>query len=102
MRIFFLLLCAHALTDFQLQNGAMWQNKQRQGCQLWYYWLTAHALICGGGVYVVTQSLFLGVCETIAHWVIDFWKCESRIGTHSDQLLHFLFRIVYAIYAMGV
>jgi len=67
MRTLFLLLCVHALTDFQLQNGAMWKCKMRSGSRRWYHWLTAHALICGGGVYLVTQSLTVAVCEVVCH-----------------------------------
>ena len=100
MKTFFLLLCVHALTDFQLQNGAMHQHKRRSyGDPHWYYWLTAHALICGGGVYLVTGSLFLAGVETVAHWIIDFAKSDKKIGLHRDQLCHILCRIIYALAA---
>ncbi len=96
MKTFFLLMCAHALCDFQLQNGAMHERKA-SGCGDWYIWMLAHALICGGGVFLVTGSLTLGVIETVAHFVIDTWKTKDSIGLHADQLLHILFRIVYTI-----
>ena len=98
MKTFFLLLCVHALTDFQLQNGAMHSHKSRsQGDPHWYVWLTAHAFICGGGVYVVTQSLGLALAETLIHFVIDYAKSDNRISAGTDQCLHILSRIVYAI-----
>lgn len=97
MKTFFLLMCVHALCDFQLQNGAM-HIRKRPGTEHWYYWMAAHALISGGGVYVVTQSLFLGITETCAHFIIDTWKSGNRIGFHSDQLLHILARICYVIF----
>ncbi len=93
---FFLLMCAHALCDFQLQNGLM-HGAKSTGSGDWYIWMLAHSLICGGAVYVVTGSLFLGITETVAHFIIDTWKANDRIGLHADQLLHVLFRIVYAI-----
>lgn len=97
MKTFFLLLCVHALTDFQLQNGAMHEHKRRSyGDPHWYYWLTAHALICGGGVYAVTGSLFLGILETITHWVIDYAKSDKKIDLHCDQAAHIWCRIIYA------
>ncbi len=105
MKIFFLLLCVHALTDFQLQNGAMWQRKRRsKRCgsgPCWWYWLTAHALICGGGVYVVTQCLPLAICEVFLHWMIDFYRGEEWINSNVDQSFHLACRIGYAIIFMG-
>lgn len=97
MRIFILLLFVHALTDFQLQNGAMWQSKTRKNSSRWWHWLTAHALICGGGVYIVTQCLTLAVVEVVCHWLIDFWKGEKWMNSNTDQTLHLTCRIVYAI-----
>ena len=101
MKIFFLLLCVHALTDFQLQNGAMWHFKKRRVSDRWWHWLTAHALICGGGVYVVTQCLPLAICEVFLHWMIDFCKGEECISFQTDQILHLACRIVYVIILMG-
>ena len=54
----------------------------------WYYWLTAHALVHGGAVYLVTGSLVLGIVETLLHWFIDFSKCEGWLNFHQDQALH--------------
>lgn len=96
MKTFFLLLCVHALTDFQLQNGAMHIRKRRDQADHWYYWQTAHALICAGGVYVVTTSLFLAITEFVAHWIIDFAKSDKKISLHRDQLCHLLCRVIYA------
>lgn len=101
MKTLFLLLCVHALTDFQLQNGVMWQRKKRSSGPRWYYWLTAHALICGGGVYVVTQCLPLAIVEVVCHWLIDFWKGEKWISFQTDQIFHLSCRIIYVIILMG-
>lgn len=101
LRMFFLLICVHALTDFQLQNGAMWLRKRRGEDDHWYYWLTAHALICGGGVYLVTQCLPLAICEVFCHWLIDFWKGEKWINITTDQTFHVACRIIYVIILMG-
>ena len=97
MKTFFLLMCAHALCDFQLQNGAM-HTRKRPGTEHWHYWMAAHALISGAAVYLVTQSLLLGITETVAHAVIDTWKSNDRIGFHTDQFRHIACRIGYAIY----
>lgn len=98
MNELFLLLAGHALADFALQSDSMAKGKNRhrkthpppgakyQPC--WHYWLTAHALIHGGVVYLITQSLILGLAEFVSHWVIDFYKCENKYGIHTDQGLH--------------
>jgi hypothetical protein len=93
--VLFLLLVGHALMDFALQPEAMAVEKCRhstsplQKAVPWYYWLTAHCLCHAGGVYYVTGgSLFLAAAELVAHWFIDFAKCEKWTNIHADQLLH--------------
>ena len=53
----FMLICGHALADFVLQPEAMGYGKNRNDkihdkkhslFPVWYYWLTAHALVHGG------------------------------------------------------
>lgn len=92
----FLLLAGHALADFSLQTEPMAKGKNRHrmtepppGAKYqpsWAYWLTAHALIHGATVYLITQSLTLGICETVCHWLIDFFKCENKYGIHADRM----------------
>jgi len=103
----FLLLVGHAIADFALQSDAMAKGKNRhnksepppgakpQVC--WYYWLTAHALIHGGVVWLVTGLWIFGLMETIAHWLIDFGKCENWYGIHEDQLMHLLCKLFYIL-----
>ena len=66
-----------------------------QAC--WFWVLSAHALIHGGAVYVVTGSAWLGLVETIAHWTIDFLKCENKFGIHADQTLHIATKVILAL-----
>ena len=106
LTILFKLLVAHALADFALQSDAMAKGKNRHnkpdfvpvGQKLvpcWPYWLSAHALISGGLVYIVTNSLTLGLFETVAHWFIDFAKCENWTNPNIDQALHLACRLGY-------
>jgi hypothetical protein len=108
IELFFKLLVAHALADFSLQGDAMAKGKNRNrkpdyipdGQKLipcWPYWLSAHAFIHGGAVYIVTGSLLLGSIETVAHWAIDFAKCENWTNPHQDQILHIVCRIGYVL-----
>jgi hypothetical protein len=100
---FFYLLVGHAMMDFSLQAGPMATEKSRHSTTElqkevpWYYWLTAHALMHGGAVALVTQSLGLGLLETFCHWVIDFAKCEDWTNIHIDQALHIICKVVWVV-----
>lgn len=99
--ILFKLLCGHAVADFMLQHPWVAQNKNRHATPagydpaihgpkqlVWPHVLTAHALTHGGLVMLATGSALLGMAETIAHWLIDFGKCEKWYGIHVDQAAH--------------
>jgi hypothetical protein len=112
MEILFVLVCGHALADFSLQPDAMGYGKNRNDkihdtehslFPHWYFWLTAHAMIHGGMVHLITGSLLLGVLETLIHWFTDFAKCEGWINIHTDQSIHIGCKVFYAfIIAFGV
>ena len=94
LRLFWGMLVGHALADYALQSESMAREKNRhsttplQASVPWFYWLTAHALIHGGAVGLVTGSVWFGLAETIAHWFIDLIKCEGWTNIHQDQALH--------------
>lgn len=103
----FKLICGHALADFVLQPDAMGYGKNRNDkihdkeqslFPHWYYWMTAHALVHGGMVYLITNSLVLGLVETAIHWVTDFAKCEGWIGLHTDQGIHIGCKVAYTFF----
>ena len=91
---FWWLVVGHAVADYPLQGEAKATEKSRhsrsplQTQVPWFYWLSAHSLIHGGFVALVTQSVWLGLAETILHWGIDFIKCEGWTSIHQDQGLH--------------
>lgn len=106
IEVLFRLLIAHALTDFALQSDEMVKGKNRNRkpdyippgqkfVACWPYWLSAHALICGAGVWWATGCIWLGVIEVVLHWLIDFAKCENALSPNHDQLLHLWSRIIY-------
>ena len=87
----FMLIFGHALADFVLQPESMGYGKNRNDkihdkehslFPVWYYWLTAHSLVHGGIVYMITGNIWFGVIETVLHWLTDFAKCEGWIGMH--------------------
>lgn len=102
IEIFFALIIGHALADFVLQSDVMAKGKNRhnpaiEGMPHWAYWLTSHALMHGGVVWIITGIAWLGIYETITHWLIDFMKCEKRINIHQDQTIHFITKILIVI-----
>lgn len=103
----FMLLFGHALADFVLQPEAMGYGKNRNDkihdkknslFPVWWYWLTAHALVHGGVVYLVSNSLILGLVETALHWLTDFSKCENWISVHQDQGIHIGSKVAYCLF----
>ena len=100
IEMLFYLLSGHALADFAFQGDAMAKGKNRhnkttpapgakyQPC--WMYWLSSHALIHGLAVSIATGIWWLGVAEAVAHWCIDFGKCENWYGIHTDQAAHIM------------
>lgn len=104
--IFFQMLIGHAISDFVLQPNSMGYGKNRnndaqenKGTQFphWYYWMTSHALVHGGAIYIITGSAILGLIETFVHWCIDFAKCEGWFNVHLDQALHIACKMVYCL-----
>ncbi len=104
----FWLVSGHALVDFSLQNDTLAREKSRhsdtplQKVVPWGWWLTAHALMHGMPVMFVTHRVDLAVGEVVAHWCIDFAKCEKSISLPVDQGLHILCKVLWlAIWWIG-
>ena|SRR5579864_7852520 len=103
LQLLFIMLAVHALLDFAIQGDAVAKEKSRHSTSElqkhvpWYYWLTAHAMIHGAGVMLVTGSFTLGILETLAHWAIDFGKCEKWYSIHVDQALHFVCKVAWIL-----
>ena len=105
--LLFRLLIGHALADFSLQNEAMGKYKYKhrkpeppEGVKprpVWYYYLTAHALIHGGTVLLATNSPTLGILETATHWIIDYGKTIRLYNIGLDQTLHLLCKLLWVI-----
>lgn len=107
--LFLKLMIGHAIADFWAQSDALARMKNRhrkpepppgqRPQTVWPYALTAHALMHGGAVWVITGSMWLGIAETFAHWVIDFGKCENWYGIHEDQAAHVACKAAWTLLA---
>ena len=108
----FALFIGHAFADFVFQTEWIAKNKNRHAGPpagydpklhgpvqtVWPYVLTAHALVHGGIVWIITGNVWLGLAETICHWMIDFWKCEKWYGIHEDQFAHAICKVVWSFF----
>ena len=100
MNILLGLIAGHFISDYVLQTDAIATGKNRHLDKAkfgvnWLYWMTAHTMIHGVAVYLVTGSTILGVAETVAHWMIDFGKCEGWYDLHADQFLHLICKLLW-------
>ena len=82
IELFFKLCIGHAVADYWAQSEGMrkakgWDNAvMSDNVKVWPYVLTAHALIHGGAVYVITGNTPLALAEFVCHWLIDYGKCS--------------------------
>lgn len=110
--LIFWLLVGHAVADYALQSDFIAKGKNRhtptqappgQKWQpVWPLVLSAHGLIHGGAVGLVTGVWWLGLAEAVAHVAIDFGKCERRYGIYTDQGAHVVCKLVWALIALNV
>ncbi len=108
IEMFLQLMIGHALADFALQNPDMARLKNRHNKPInvppgqkivpcWHYFLTSHALIHGGFVWMFTGYLYFAIAEIVAHWLIDFAKCENWTNPHIDQFLHVVCKVLWVV-----
>lgn len=100
LALFAALVVAHALADFPLQGSYLaWQKVRSQATSFSEYItaLSAHAVIHGGAVWLVSGSLVLGVIELALHGIIDTGKGNGKYGILADQILHLACKMVYVI-----
>jgi len=98
--LFVALVMGHALADYPLQADFLAKAKNHKapipGID-WWIALANHALIHGAVVWVLTQSPWLGLAETLIHFAIDWLKCDGRTSFRTDQGLHIVCKIAWAL-----
>jgi hypothetical protein len=91
LEMFLVLVAVHALCDYPLQGDFLARAKNR-GAPMpgvpWWQAMSAHAAIHGGSVALITGSIWLGLAEFCAHFIIDDLKCSGRISFNKDQAAH--------------
>ena len=108
LTIFLALAMGHVLADFPLQGRFMADTKNRHNdvsnyfkntppAGIWIHTLTGHCLIHGAAVWLITGSAVLASFEIALHWIIDYARCEGWTSFHTDQILHYVCKIIYAM-----
>ena len=99
----------HAVADYPLQTDAMASGKNRnkpidltkvpKGQKIinsvWVYWLSAHSLTHSAAIFLISGSYWIAILEFLAHWLIDFLKCDNYTNIHQDQFLHVLCKVIW-------
>lgn len=98
IELFAALFGLHMLADYPLQGDFLARGKNRTApipeIPFWHP-MTAHATIHGFFVGLATGVLWIGVAETVLHWIIDDAKCRGVFGYNTDQALHIICKIVW-------
>lgn len=104
--MFAALLVGHALADYPLQGPFLSDSKRRRSALgangQWIWSLLSHGAIHAGFVWYLTGVPLFAAGELIAHVLIDFAKCERRIGTNTDQVLHVVCKLIWVLLAFGL
>ncbi len=116
MTILFWLLFWHAMADFPLQGDYLAKRKNRSIERYeikknhhadypyphspWWMHMSWHALIHAGGVAFITHNIAFGLVEFVLHFGIDFMKTEGKISSTTDQALHIICKLAYALVLM--
>lgn len=90
----FALVSAHFALDYPLQGDTTAREKNPnsttplQAHVPWFYWMTAHAIMHAAAVALITGSALFTAIEFIAHFALDYAKCQGWISIHVDQVGH--------------
>jgi hypothetical protein len=104
MKTLLLLIIAHYVGDFGLQNDFIAKFKVPHSAPFWFHVMIAHCAIHAGGVYVVSHNIYLAALEFIAHFLTDYLKCLQKLTFNQDQALHIMFKVLWCaiLFSMGV
>ena len=103
--LFLLLSFAHCLCDFPLQTDKVAVGKCPGTAVVgvpWGYWMAGHCGTHALAVALITGVPLLGAAEFAAHFLIDLLKCRKVFNLATDQTLHLLCKVAWAICAVSI
>jgi hypothetical protein len=104
VHLLILLVFCHFLADYPLQGDFLAKAKNRATAipgVPWWQAMGAHCGIHAGFVYLLTSCWTLAAIEFYVHWVTDSKKCSGKIGFNTDQFIHLLCKVAYAVIVVG-
>lgn len=102
IHLFVLLLIGHVVCDYPLQGDFLAKAKNHTAPIPgfpWYQAMFAHCLMHAGSVMLITHSWQLGLFEFVAHWGIDWLKCDGETTLNQDQVLHWMCKLLWVLLA---
>ena len=94
-----MLFMGHFIGDFVLQNDRIAVEKC-PGSDMtlpWYWWMIAHSACHGLITATITNSPLIGTAEWVTHFTIDYFKCKNSYNLLTDQILHLICKLAWAI-----
>ena len=102
----FYLLASHFVCDYSLQSEfiAIGKNPKKSPYYgvPWFWIMAGHSFTHGLGVALATNNIWLGIAETVAHFIIDTAKCMGVTSTNADQVLHVVCKLVWLLWATSI
>ena len=103
-----LLIAAHYLADYALQNAYVADAKAHPERPDWAHALTAHAVhhatLAGLALLLVgivpAYALIWAIVVGVTHWIIDYGKAvRGWYGIHADQAMHLAVAVLVGVAA---
>lgn len=94
------LILAHLLADYALQGDFMAKAKNHKAPfpgVPWQTVLASHAAIHALLVLLITGSALFAAIEFVVHAATDWAKCDGRISFNTDQAVHLLTKVAFAV-----
>ena len=98
--LFFLLVASHFLFDYPLQGDFLARQKGTGTRWSQRYHTLGHSIIHGGAVALLCNSLWLGVAETVIHYITDRNKVRGNISYLTDQTIHISCKVLWVVLVM--
>jgi hypothetical protein len=100
INILILLILAHFVADFVLQNDRMAVEKcpGKDVVLHWTWWMAGHTALHGLFVAVITGIPLLGLAEWIIHFAIDYGKCRGYYNLGMDQAFHIFCKMLWVAF----